>query len=687
MSEQDERRPAEGPRPEEGQGTGPAREAGDVIRLLPDQVINQIAAGEVVERPASVLKELLDNALDAGARNIQVDVVDGGRRLVRVRDDGKGMDRANALMSLERHATSKLRSLADLDSLTTMGFRGEALAAISSVSQFTMVTNQANSVAGTEIVVFGGKVQEVRDAGAPPGTDIAVRNLFFNVPARRRFLRSATTEFTHIRQQFFLETLARPDVAFVLRADDEEVYRLPPAEDLRERVRDFLGDEVADALREVSHGDGIVEVGGWAGVPPYHRSDRELQVFLVNGRPAGSSVLSYAVQAAYRDVLPAGRYAPLFLLLTLPQEQLDVNVHPAKKEVRFRRPVEVRDVLIEALRMAIRGNELGGQKFAGRSGFPMRDPRGGQTPPTRDFVLPKAPDASSPGPLPSFAAPSATPGPAPFVLVPEAPKLLPEQGKLGLGFAAGAPTLTAAGAPRGAAEGEADGSRNRGRGIMPGDGPATSLGSPPADGPASAPVSAGPVTPWQQYRLLGRIADTYAVLETADGMVLVDPRSAHERVLYERWMAAIHARKVPSQGLLAPATVRLSPRQAHALRRQLDWFDANGFGISDFGADTFLVDALPSWLAEADPAALLSDMADVLLQGGRGSETDWIGPFVADIVSRQATGLHQRLDDAALHALIRALAETEMPYTSPRGRPTAILLSIRELNRKFHRES
>lgn len=652
----------------------------EIIRLLPDTVINQIAAGEVVERPASVLKELLDNSMDAGARQIVVDVVDGGRRLVRVRDDGRGMDRANALMSLERHATSKLREIGDLDHLATMGFRGEALAAISSVSQFTMVTNQEGSAAGTEIVVFGGRVQEVRDAGAPAGTDIAVRNLFFNVPARRKFLRSGATEFTHIRQVFFLAAISRPDIGFVLRADDEEVSRLPPVPNLLERVRDYYGEEVAEALREVSHGDGIVEISGWAGVPPYSRADREMQIFLINGRASGSSVLNYAVQAAYRDVLPAGRYAPLFLTITLPQEMVDVNVHPAKKEVRFRRPVQVRDVLIEALRDVVKGNALGGRKFAGISGV---GPATGGTGAGVGGARKQIPDVRAEG-VAAWANPGqggtagyAGPGEG-LVLTPAAPQIVPEQGVLGLGFGGGGGAgVMAVGGMRGAADGVADVSRVVGGGAVGGEKSGADSAEPGASGPAS---------PWKEYRLLGRIGNTYAVLETSDGMVLLDPRSAHERVLYERWMGAIRGRKVPSQGLLAPATVRLSAQQAHALRKQLGWFVDNGFGIRDFGADTFLVDALPAWLADQEPRQLLSDMADVLLQGGRGGDTDWIGPFVADVVSRAAVGQKEQLDDKMLHTLIRALAETEMPYTSPKGRPTAILMSMRELNRKFHRD-
>ncbi|MGB4240925.1 MAG: DNA mismatch repair endonuclease MutL, partial [Kiritimatiellia bacterium] len=327
------------------------------IRVLPDTVINQIAAGEVVERPASVLKELVENSLDAGARRIEVDVVDGGRRLVRVRDDGAGMDHDNALLALERHATSKLRALQDLDHIATMGFRGEALAAIASVAQFTLLTNRAGSATGTEILVFGGRIQEVRDAGVPPGTDIAVRNLFFNVPARRKFLRSAPTEFTHIRQAFIHEALANPSVEFILRADDADVYRLP-AGTLLDRIRDLYGAEMAAHLRPLNFGNGSVEISGYAGVPPFSRLDREWQIVFINERPTSSPVVSFAIQSAYRDVLVGGRYAPLFMQVRVPSDAVDVNVHPAKKEVRFHRPTEVRDVIIEAIRLAISGGEM-----------------------------------------------------------------------------------------------------------------------------------------------------------------------------------------------------------------------------------------------------------------------------------------------------------------------------------------
>ena len=591
-----------------------------VIRVLSDAVINQIAAGEVVERPASVLKELVENSLDAGASRIEVEVVDGGRRLVRVCDNGAGMDRDNALLSIERHATSKLRELKDLDSIATMGFRGEALAAISAVSQFTLATNRAGSAAGTEILVFGGKIQDVRDAGVPPGTEIAVRNLFFNVPARRKFMRTAQTEFTHVRQAFLLEALANTGVAFVLRADDEEVYNLPAARDLLERIRDLYGEEVAAHLRPMQFGNGVVEIGGFAGVPPFSRLDREWQVMFINGRPSGSPVLNFAVQSAYRSVLAGGRFAPLFLQISLPPDLVDVNVHPAKKEVRFRRPTEVRDVVIEAIRMAISGPELPGNRMPDRT----REPATGSARPAT------APDAPS---RPAEPAISSVPAPPPPAAVVQ---------------------------------------------------PRLDWTLPPAPAPESGEDTAK--SPWGRYRLLGRVGEGYVVLETDQGLVLMDPRSAHERVLYERLLGAVEKGAVPSQGLLPPATIQPSPAQGQALRKHLDLLKTMGFGVAEFGSGTFLVDALPVWLAEAAPDRLLSDIADGLMQGGKGTARDWARPAIAAAAGRQAVGLQRELTDAELRALVRDLARTEMPYTSPRGKPTVILFSTRELNRKFGRD-
>jgi DNA mismatch repair protein MutL len=545
------------------------------IRVLTDAVINQIAAGEVVERPASVLKELVENSIDAGATRIEVEVVDGGRRLVRVRDDGAGMDRDNALLSIERHATSKLRELKDLDTIATMGFRGEALAAIASVSQFTLVTNRAGSAAGTEILIFGGKIQEVRDAGSPPGTDIAVRNLFFNVPARRKFLRTAQTEFTNVRQAFMLEALANVGIEFVLRADDADVIRLPAAASLLDRIRDLHGAEVADHLRPLRFGNGVVEIGGFAGAPPYSRLDRELQVVFINGRPSGSPVVNFAIQNAYRDVLQGGRYAPLFLQVNLPPDLVDVNVHPAKKEVRFRRPTEVRDVIIEGIRLAIVGPDL---------------------PRTRRDDVPRGLAHAPSAPAPEVPSPTVAPVPSP-----SAPVAVTQ--------------------------------------------PGLEWTPPPVPAEDDSGVRAAP---WAEYRLLGRVGGLYAVLETADGLVLMDSRSAHERVIYERLLGAMEKGKVPVAGIAAARDGAGHARAGERPAQASGTAQAHGIRRGRFRQRHLSGGCAAVWVADVAPGPLLSDIADGLMQGGKGSAKDWAQPLIAGIAGRQAVGLQRELNDAEL---------------------------------------
>lgn len=603
------------------------------IRPLADHVINQIAAGEVVDRPASVMKELMENSLDAGATRIEVEVVDGGRKLIRVLDNGSGMDRANAMRAIERHATSKLRDLNDLDTLTTMGFRGEALAATSAVSQFTLLTCRPDCEEGTEILIFGGRLQDVRPAGMPPGTDVFVRNLFFNLPARRKFLRSAQTEFTHIRQHFILEALAHPETAFILRADDREVFNLPATDSFLERIRDIYGEELTAHLAPLNYDNGIVAVSGYAGIPPFSRMDREWQVSFINNRPASSPIIHFATQTAYRDALPGGRYAPLFLQIRIPTALVDVNVHPAKKEVRFRRPTEVRDTIIEAIRLAIAGADVPGRK----------------QPPADDGTPRKIVNAAAP--TLQTALPPATAEQTRFTL--PATSVHPVPAKL---------TLSTETTQAPAAE-------------------------PSAAIPASAATEAHPAVPWKEYSILGRIAGLYLAIETPDGLVLVDARSAHERIVYEQLIHAMENQNTPAQGLLSPAVVSLSHSQSHILQTHLAAINQMGFGIEPFGEDTFKVESLPVWLAGQDPALLLSDIADALLQGGRPKDKAWIRPVIATAASKRAVAVAHKMDDAAWHALLKELARTEMPYTSPRGRPTMLLFSLSELNRKFGRDA
>jgi DNA mismatch repair protein MutL len=325
------------------------------IRVLPDILASQVAAGEVVERPASVVKELVENSIDAGAKEVRVDVDQGGAALIRVSDDGCGMSREDALLSLERHATSKLRTSGDLAAIRTLGFRGEAVPSIASVSRFRLVTREADAVAGTEIVVDGGKVRDVRDAGCAPGTVIEAKALFFNMPARRKFLRAETTEAAHVEHQLRLHALAAPWVRFRLRRDDREVFDLPPAAKALDRVRQLLGPELAKELiaLPLTHGNGV-SVEGFVLPPSHARKGRRHQFVFLNGRPVEDAVISRALAEGFRGALADGLHPAAWLWIDLEPTLVDVNVHPAKREVRFHRPLDVRDVILEAVVAGLR---------------------------------------------------------------------------------------------------------------------------------------------------------------------------------------------------------------------------------------------------------------------------------------------------------------------------------------------
>ena len=309
---------------------------------------NKIAAGEVVERPASVLKELIENALDAGASRVAAEVTAGGRKLVAVSDNGGGMSRDDALLAVERHATSKIRDVDDIERIATLGFRGEALAAIAAVSRFRLVTRREEDPAGTEILITGGRIRDVRECGAPHGTAVEVRDLFHNVPARRKFLRSAQTELSHLRAAFLVQALSHPAAGMSLKVDGRDAYHLPEGAGVEDRIRDLFGGEYLDGLRPLSHRAPDVTVSGYAGLPAISRADRGEQYVLVNGRVCWAPVLGHAVRESYRAVLPSDRHPIVFLFLEMPPERVDVNVHPTKKEVRFRRPAAVRDAVIAA---------------------------------------------------------------------------------------------------------------------------------------------------------------------------------------------------------------------------------------------------------------------------------------------------------------------------------------------------
>jgi DNA mismatch repair protein MutL len=687
------------------------------IRLLPEQVANQIAAGEVIERPASVVKELVENSLDAQATRVTVEIQTGGRSLIRVTDDGVGMSRDDALLCLERHATSKIRRAEDLAAIGSMGFRGEALPSIASVSRFTLTTREreTESPEGTRVVVSGGKMVEVKVAGAAPGTSIEVRQLFFNLPARRKFLRTEETESAHIQHYLTLAALSFPEVAFQFHKDGRLVWQLPALTTrsdasarlsaVRERLRALCGGEQKllpvdyqsefpaaqhregdspggfDALEaspaESSPAPQVpgFRVWGFMGAPGVSRATREDQHLFVNRRPVENRGLNYALLEGYHTALMKGRYPVCCLFLELDPAAVDVNVHPAKREVKFHREPEVRRLMAQAIRealLAFHGQESGQKAGPGqaRTERPLasapKTETGGAGLAQEQNVLPNFPGALRPaGTTPAGQS--------------------PEQRPLRMGFGPGpavSPEVPAA--EKTALSGRPPASIDH---TPTEDRVLTGLQSQAASVPAQPPTQA--IVPLLNVplRLIGVLGNLYVVLESDRGLVLLDQHAAHERILFEQMLNRLeHHQQAPSQKLLLPETVELSARDANFVREQLSVLTRLGVGLSEFGERTFLLDALPPFVKAADPRRFVIELVDELKATGREVNSLRLGEHtVAKTVCRHAVKAHDPLSSAELQNLVEDLRRCAMPYTCPHGRPTLIEMNFRELERKFGR--
>ncbi len=659
------------------------------IKLLSEQVANQIAAGEVVERPASVVKELVENSLDADAKKITVEIGAGGRSLIRITDDGTGMSRDDALLSLERHATSKIQRAEDLASIATMGFRGEALPSIASVSRFILTTREreSDSPEATQILINGGTIAEVKAAGSATGTSIEVRQLFFNLPARRKFLRTEETEAAHIQHYLTLAALAYPEVAFTFVKDGRNIWQLPAVksgaatssriEALRERLRALLGEEkllpvnfsvtLADdgtqsppdetdifetALPEkpaVSDAKSQLRIWGLTGSPGVSRATRESQFVFVNRRPVENRGINYALIEGYHNSLMKGRYPVCCLFLEIDPAAVDVNIHPSKREVKFHREFEIRRYAAQAVRDALLAFH------SEPAPAPVKAPA---TPAEKKLAAEIATPA-----LPQF----------PEQLKPavEPPKNPVQQTPLKMGFAPAVPAaakMPDPGLPPPAAH------------------PNSASGNPMATIQRPTPGAAIPLLD-VPLRLVGVIGKLYVVLESDRGLVLLDQHAAHERILFEQMMTRIESNAAaPSQKLLLPETIELPPRDAIFLREQLSALTRLGVGLSEFGERTFLLDALPPFVKVPDSRRFVFDLVDELRAAGREVNLARLGEHtVAKTVCRHAVKANDPLGGPELENLVEDLRRCAMPYTCPHGRPTLIEMNYRELEKKFGR--
>ena len=606
------------------------------IALLPEAVASQVAAGEVVERPASVVKELVENSLDAGATRIEVLIRRGGNSLVRVSDNGCGMDRDDALLCLERHATSKIRTGADLMAIHTLGFRGEALPSIASVSRFRLTTREHGALVGTEVLVNGGKMETVRDCGEPEGTQIEARSLFYNLPARRKFLRTENTEASHVEHVLQLQAIGHPHVGFVFLNDERLVHQLPPGQTLRERLRDLFGAALVGELLEVPETEiAGVRVAGLLGRAGVSRSNRGQQIIFLNGRPIENPTLSHALREGYHTALMKGQHPVTFLSIEMDPAAVDVNVHPAKREVRFRDPAHIREVIVEVTRRTLESDRASWSRtFTAPPSAPFTpDETLPLIPPPEQFTLRR--DWSH---IPAPAA---------------APSEIPAQQITTPSESAPLPTFTPAPVAQ----------------------PAPTFSQQPQPRPAL------------DFKFIGVLGRLYILMENASGLVLVDQHAAHERILFEEMRRRMEGQGVPTQRLLLPITLQVAPRDADWLRENLDALSRTGIGLEPFGAGTFKIDALPQFLGASDSPQLLRDIIDDLRDTSQQISKLRLGEdMIAKTVCRHAVKANDILREPECLRLVQDLLACELPYCCPHGRPTMIQLSYAELEKKFGRK-
>ena len=649
------------------------------IRQLSDEVCNKIAAGEVVERPASIVKELVENSLDAGARKITVTIEDGGRRAISVADDGEGMDADDALLCLDPHSTSKISSEADIFDIASFGFRGEAIPSIAAVTRLTIRTRRRETPEGVEVFIAGGKAVSEKPAGCPPGTEVCARDLFFNVPARKNFLRTVATEERHIVEILSNIALAHHDVAFILKADGRILLSTPSAPSILPRISEFFGREYAGALLPFSRTERGITVNGFIARRGFTRNSRAEQRIFVNTRPVESAPVYRAIKEACGPMLERGRFQPALIYLTMPPGSVDVNVHPTKREVRFRNEFEVIAAVRTAVSAALRTHDA----VIPVTTEAMNDPAETSARLFPDF----APDMQTQDVAREPAQntqPSADDAPVPASGIVTSVDSLLESARVGyrvLGPMLHAPFGNAPAAQNtncGAAPQQEDAelpippeqTQN-----PPGNEPRPDFRLVAEDAPATDFGGTG-------LRLLGVLENSYIVASIPGGLVLIDQHAAHERVLFERILNGIDG--TLSQKLLMPITIELSPADMAYVARNLHEFENIGFEIEPFGRNTIKLNSIPAAIKQENVGGFFHDMLARIGEIGAGQRlaTDTL----ARAACKAAVKAHDRLSLQEAAALIEQMSHCALPYSCPHGRPTMLNISLSEIERRFGRK-
>jgi DNA mismatch repair protein MutL len=659
------------------------------IRILPEAVANKIAAGEVVERPASVVKELLENALDAGAKTIRIETEVGGKRMIRVIDDGHGMIHDDALLAFERHATSKLKSADDLLSISTLGFRGEALPTIAAVSRLLLETRDESEAEGTRLEFAGGKLVSVKPAGLPSGTTISVADLFYCVPARKKFLKSDTTELGHIASLVTHYALANPDKQFVLTTPTQEIINCPPAEKLADRIYQLFGRQSMEELVEIpptsaafraaitepeleaNEESATLTVRGFTSRPDVQRPNRNGIYIFVNRRLVRDRLILHAIHEAYRNILPPTVFPATLLFLEMPYDEVDVNVHPAKIEVRFRRSQFVHDFARDSIRQAL---------------MSVR--------PVPSFAA--AASASSQGLSASHANALDSGSPAAVATgVPRA--IIPAMEEIGVGSGVGSDggfDLTSdalrpveqrfafpAGLESPVESGIASAAAAAAQTLATSNW-AGNLAAPNASAPATLP------RPDQiaDLKPLGQVSSSFIVAVNGEGLWLVDQHVAHERVLFEQHLEARRAGKVEAQRMLMPMVIELSPRQIVIYEKIAEELNANGFEVEPMGPRSVAIQAVPAGVAAPDAEKLLTEILDGIERENAAISIDTLqAKIAASTACHAAIKINMPLDQTKMEWLLGALAKTDCPMSCPHGRPVVLRYSVKEIEKAFHR--
>lgn len=612
-----------------------------MIRVLEDRVINKIAAGEVVERPASVVKELVENAIDAGATVLRVELKAGGRTLIRISDNGSGMNRHDATLCIERHATSKIRKDSDLFTVETLGFRGEALPSIAAIGRFEILTRKQGEDVGTRVAIEGGKLVDVSDAGCPEGTDISLRSIFFNIPARRKFLRTAGTELSHCLEAVTRQVLPRPGIDVEVVHDGKTVIRAPAVDSIAERAGDLLGPH-GRALVPIEFAEGPLRMTALISPVGVHRaSGRGASYLYVNGRFVSDMVLRRAVREAYRGLVPKGRHPTVVLSVTIPPDHVDVNVHPAKTEVRFRFAYDLTDAVGRGLRAGLETHGIKKPVPTEARYKPLE---------AESIDQPALPLDPRPGKLWAKTENSAAVGAVP---VDRQPLERREPEASFVEEVHGLPP------------------------VLPRD-------------LQGSPVPAGsrdllPVPRFADLQVLGQLAKTYILCEGAGELVVIDQHAAHERITLHQLMKDPERHLGTGKRFLTPALVELSPSRASALSAYLEGLSRYGFELEPFGGNTIAVKQIPASLANVPLQRLIEDVSDDIAEGGKGKPVDDVVEHaLATMACHNSIRAGQTLSLYEMRALLTALDRVDFSVCA-HGRPVSIQISGTELEKRFHR--